>query len=119
LEIKAVVEGIGTVVGAAGVLVIVGGLLLSTARMMRAGRGTGDPYRIYREGLGRSILLGLEFMVAADIIQTVAVDRTLTNVFILGLIVLIRTFLSMALEVELEGRWPWQQAGDPARTAGG
>jgi uncharacterized membrane protein len=53
-------------------------------------------------------LLGLEFLVAADIIRTVAVTPTLQGVLILGLIVLIRTFLSMALEVELEGRWPWQ-----------
>jgi uncharacterized membrane protein len=65
-------------------------------------------YRQLRLDLGRGILLGLEFLVAADIIRTVAVTPTLEGVLILGLIVLIRTFLSMALEVELEGRWPWQ-----------
>lgn len=65
-------------------------------------------YRRFRQDLGRGILLGLEFLVAADIIRTVAVVPTLEGVLALGLIVLIRTFLSMALQVELEGRWPWQ-----------
>ena len=60
--------------------------------------------------LGRSILLGLEFLVAADIIRTVAVQPSLQNVAVLGLIVLIRTFLSFSLEVEIDGRWPWRRA---------
>ena len=60
---------------------------------------------------GRSILLGLEFLVAADIIRTVAVQPSLENVTVLGLIVFIRTFLSFSLEVEIDGRWPWQHAG--------
>jgi uncharacterized membrane protein len=59
---------------------------------------------------GRSILLGLEFLVAADIIRTVAVQPSLQNVAVLGLIVLIRTFLSFSLEVEIDGRWPWRRA---------
>jgi uncharacterized membrane protein len=58
--------------------------------------------------LGQAILLGLEFLVAADIIGTVAVDPTFRNVGILGAVVAIRTFLSFALEVEIQGRWPWQ-----------
>ena len=58
----------------------------------------------------RGILLGLEFLVAADIIRTVAVSPTIENALALGLIVLIRTFLSMSIEVELEGRWPWKRA---------
>jgi uncharacterized membrane protein len=61
-----------------------------------------------RSGLGRSILLGLEFLVAADIINTVAVTPTLQSVIVLAVIVAIRTFLSWSLEVEIEGRWPWQ-----------
>jgi uncharacterized membrane protein len=65
-------------------------------------------YRQYRGDLGRAILLGLEFLVAADIIGTVAVDPTFRSLGVLGLIVLIRTFLSFALEVEIQGRWPWQ-----------
>jgi uncharacterized membrane protein len=67
-----------------------------------------NTYRRYRERLGQAILLGLEFLVAADIIGTVAVDPTFRNVGILGAVVAIRTFLSFALEVEIQGRWPWQ-----------
>lgn len=63
----------------------------------------------FRSGLGRSILLGLEFLVAADIINTVAVEPTIESLFVLAGIVLIRTFLSFSLEVEIDGRWPWQK----------
>ena len=63
-----------------------------------------------RSDLARSILLGLEFLVAADIVNTVAIDPTLESLAVLAGIVLIRTFLSFSLEVEIEGRWPWQQA---------
>ena len=65
-----------------------------------------------RQDLGRGILLGLEILIAADIIRTVAITPTLDGVLVLGVIVLIRTFLSMALQVELEGRWPWQSRAD-------
>lgn len=112
---KEVVEGVGLAIDAAGVLVIVLGMLTAITRFAVSGRRTADPYRRFRQDLGRGILLGLEFLVAADIIRTVAVDPTLQGVLVLGLIVLIRTFLSMALEVELEGRWPWQQACDTGR----
>jgi uncharacterized membrane protein len=67
-------------------------------------------YRNLRKNLGSAILLGLEFLVAADIIRTIAVPPTLENVVILGVIVLIRTFLSLSLDVEIEGGWPWQRA---------
>jgi len=66
-------------------------------------------YRQLRRGLGRAILIGLEFLVAADIIRSIAVDPTFTSVGVLGLIVVVRTFLSWSLEVEVNGRWPWQQ----------
>jgi uncharacterized membrane protein len=80
-------------------------------------------YRSYRQLLGRSILLGLELLVAADIIRTVAVTPTLQSVAVLAVIVLIRTFLSFSLELEITGRWPWQKeahaasetASEPAR----
>jgi uncharacterized membrane protein len=65
-------------------------------------------YRELKVQLGRALLLGLEILVAADIIRTVALEATLESVAVLGLLVLIRTFLSWALEVEIEGRWPWQ-----------
>ena len=67
-------------------------------------------FRETREGLGRALLLGLEVLIAADIIQTVVLELTFQSVGALGLIVLIRTFLSWAIEIESEGHWPWQRA---------
>ncbi|HEY8577168.1 MAG TPA: DUF1622 domain-containing protein [Devosia sp.] len=67
-----------------------------------------SPYHRLRSGIGRSILLGLELLVAADIINTVAIEPTVQSLAVLAGIVLIRTFLSLSLEVEIEGRWPWQ-----------
>lgn len=102
-------EAVAYGVDAAGVLVIIIGLVFAIVRFARPGAGTHDRYRRFRHDLGRGILLGLEFLVAADIIRTVAVAPTLQNVLVLGLIVLIRTFLSTALEMELEGHWPWHR----------
>lgn len=73
-----------------------------------------EPYDDYRANLGRAILLGLEFLVGADIIRTVAVEPTLASLSSLGLIVLIRTFLSFALETEIHGRPPWRRSPPPA-----
>jgi uncharacterized membrane protein len=104
------VEDVGAAVDVAGVAVIVGGALLATAVLVHrllTQRGEAV-YRLYRQSLGRAILLGLEFLVAGDIIRTVAVSPTFTSVGVLAVIVLVRTFLSFSLEVELEGRWPWQ-----------
>lgn len=101
-------EGAGLAIDGAGVLVIVVGLVIAVARYLAAGRRAAASYRRLRQDIGRGILLGLEFLVAADIIRTVAVTPTMESVSVLGLIVLIRTFLSMSLQVELEGRWPWQ-----------
>jgi uncharacterized membrane protein len=75
-------------------------------------------YRPLRQGLARAILLGLEFLVAADIIRSVALEPTFESVGVLGLIVLVRTFLSWSLEVEITGEWPWRRASRAAaRTA--
>jgi uncharacterized membrane protein len=71
-----------------------------------------EQYKELKIRLGKALLLGLEILVAADIIRTVALEATLQSVAILGLLVLIRTFLSWALAVEMEGRWPWQGAGN-------
>ena len=71
-------------------------------------------YDWYRQTLARAILLGLEFLVAADIINTVAVDPSFRSVGVLGMIVLVRTFLSFTLELEITGRWPWQAKPAPA-----
>ncbi|MFP4165322.1 MAG: DUF1622 domain-containing protein [Chitinispirillaceae bacterium] len=68
-------------------------------------------YADFRRRLGRGILLGLEFLVAGDIIRSVAVEPTFTGIGVLAGIVVIRTFLSFALEVEIKGRWPWQGNG--------
>jgi uncharacterized membrane protein len=74
-------------------------------------RRTGeDHYHQLKVSLGQALLLGLEFLVAADINRTVALEATLESVSVLGLLVLIRTFLSWALVVEIEGHWPWRQA---------
>lgn len=94
----------------AGVGVMVVGTLISVLLVVQDYRGPqrAEAYRLLRHHLGRTILLGLELLVAADIIRTIAEAPTLREVIILGLIVLIRTFLSFTLEVEIDGRWPWQ-----------
>jgi uncharacterized membrane protein len=103
------------VVDAVGVLVLLIGALYATIGFLfRKQTGVDSPYRTYRKNMGKAILLGLEFLVAADIIRTVVVSPTIEHVLALGLVVLVRTFLSMSLEVELEGRWPWQRAGFPS-----
>jgi uncharacterized membrane protein len=111
---RELMELVGNVVDAAGVFVIVIGAAIATLRFLARGRADfGASYRAYRQGLGRAILLGLEILIAGDIIRTVVVAPTLENVLILGLIVLIRTFLSMALQLEVDGRWPWQRGDGP------
>ena len=108
-------ESIGTAVDITGVAIIVFGILYATWGFFRhLGVGREKAYSNYRQGIGRAILLGLEFLVAGDIIRTVVVHPTWDSVTVLGLIVLIRTFLSFSLEVELEGRWPWQKKREEA-----
>jgi uncharacterized membrane protein len=106
-----VIETTGSVIDAIGVAVIAGGGLLAVALTIgRVRGGDGDgAYDFFRRRLGRAILLGLEFLVAADIIRTVAVTPTAESVAVLGGIVLIRTFLSFSLQLEMTGAWPWQQ----------
>ena len=97
----------------AAATVLVLGLLLAFAFAARAYRKTGDgtiAYRTLRQMFGGVILLGLEILVAGDLIRTVAVEPTLDNVVVLGLIVLIRTFLSFSLEIEINGVPPWRRA---------
>jgi uncharacterized membrane protein len=102
----------------AGIAATLLGAVAATLAAARHRRGSGtaptDLYETYRRELSRGILLGLEFLVAADIIGTVAVEPTYRSVGVLGLIVLIRTFLSFTLEVEIAGRWPWQAQEAPA-----
>ena len=110
LYYREIMQLIGTCVDALGVMIIVIGAAIATVRFLLGQRTDFNlAYRSYRQGLGRAILLGLEFLIAGDIIRTVVVAPTLENVLILALIVIIRTFLSMALQLEVEGRWPWQR----------
>ena len=107
---KDVIEKIGMTIDAAGVVVIVAGAAIAfVASVVRLSRRESDVYRRFRQQLGRVILLGLELLVAGDIVRTVAASPNLTSVAILASIVLIRTFLSFSLEVETTGRWPWQK----------
>ncbi|MFM8351854.1 MAG: DUF1622 domain-containing protein, partial [Actinomycetales bacterium] len=96
---------------AAGVLVL--GLIFAVILALRSwmtAKSGGQAYRVMRQAFGGVILLGLEILVAGDLIRTVAVSPTLDNVLVLGLIVLIRTFLSFSLEIEIEGVPPWRRA---------
>ena len=94
---------------ATGISVIVLGLLYALFKFLSEARGDGgSAYKLVRQRAGKAILLGLEVLVAADIILTVTTEPDLESVAVLGLIVLIRTFLSFSLEVELDGRWTWQ-----------
>ena len=103
------VEYVALAIEVAGVLVMVFGALFALWRYFLDKHKYGSSYRTFRHDLGKAILLGLEFLVAGDIIATVSTDPTLNNVLVLGLIVVIRTFLSVSLQVELEGKWPWQK----------
>lgn len=99
---------------AMAVALIVGSFLWASIRfLVHTGRHAPNPYQRYKVFLGRALSLGLEFLVAADVIRTVAVAPTLLNLGILGAVVLVRTFLSWSLVVEMEGRWPWQPATGP------
>ena len=101
---------IGTSVDGVGVCIVVGGALFATVRLaLRCMHNTGNYYSLYRQDVGRAILLGLEFLIAGDLIRTVVVAPTMQNVLVLGLIVLIRTFLSFSLQLEIEGKLPWQR----------
>ena len=113
-----VVEQVGLVIDAAGVLVVVAGIVMAAVRLLTEASVPLGKYKQFRQDLGRGILLGLEFLVAADIIRTVAVTPTLESVMVLGLIVVIRTFLSLALQMEVEGRLPWQSEKSGSRQTG-
>ena len=110
MEFTEIISIAGYAIEAIGVLVVVVGSIFSSITFIRSYRqlSEGIAYQRLRRQLGRSIILGLEFLIAGDIIRTVIVSDTLENVAVLGIIILIRTFLSMTLHLEIEGRWPWQ-----------
>jgi uncharacterized membrane protein len=105
--LRTTVDWAASLFEAAGTVVMTIGALVALALTWRD-RASRRVYKVFRTRLGRAIILGLELLVAADILRTISTEPTLTDVAILGGIVLIRTFLSFSLEVELEGRWPWQ-----------
>ena len=105
-----VIEKIGMTIDGAGVIVIVVGAVIAFGvAFVRLAHREADIYRRFRQRLGQTILLGLELLVAGNIVRTVAAQPSLRSVAILGGIVVIRTFLSFSLEVEISGRWPWQK----------
>ena len=101
------------------VVIIVGAIFVSfmkyTYRVIVKRESEGAYWNL-KVQLGKALLLGLEILVAADIVRTVALEATIQSVVVLGLLVLIRTFLSWALVVEIEGRWPWQPVKDDTRS---
>ena len=106
------VEHVGQGVEIAGIAVIVLGIVYGSAQVLLRDRGD-DPHRRFRavrQSLGRAILLGLELLIAADIIRTVVIDPTFRSAGVLAIIVVIRIVLSFELELEIEGRWPWQRS---------
>jgi uncharacterized membrane protein len=110
--IRAVIEWAALVIEILGASIIVAGVarVAVTRGTVRYLFQLDKPgaFERYKHQMGRSLLLGLEFLVAGDVVRTVALEPTLVNVAVLGLLVLIRTFLSWSLAVEIEGRWPWQ-----------
>lgn len=110
MQFTEIISIAGYAIEAVGVLVILAGSAIASFGFLHSYRLTAEDvaYTMFRRALGRSIILGLEFLIAGDIIRTVVVADTLENVAILGLIILMRTFLSVTLHLEIEGRWPWQ-----------
>jgi uncharacterized membrane protein len=112
------IELAGQAIETLAVAIIVIAIVHGTVRyLFHINQKVADAYIRYKVQLGRALLLGLEFLVAADIIRTVALETTMQNVVILGLLVIVRTFLSWSLVVEIEGRWPWR-AGKGRRPDG-
>lgn len=114
--VEPIAEWLAVIVEMIGICIIaalaVYALILAIVRLLQKDNSEMLFHEV-RQRLGRGILLGLEFLIAADIIHTVAVDLTYKTVGVLAVIVLIRTFLSFTLEVELTGRWPWQECKPP------
>ena len=102
------------------VVLMVSFIIFGTARsIFQYAKNDEGVYEKYRVVLGRALLIGLELLVAADIIRTVALDSTMMNLAMLGILVVVRTFLAWSLSVDIEGRWPWQKAKESGRGAGG
>lgn len=113
MEAQGIVYLISEAIDLAGVAIIAAGALIGVllfAHDLSRQKRLIDAYGRLRTFLGRSLLLGLEFLVAGDIIKTVAIEPTFDSVIVLAIIVLVRTVLSLSIDVEIDGRWPWQAA---------
>ncbi|MFN2331093.1 MAG: DUF1622 domain-containing protein [Halomonas sp.] len=111
------IDVVALIIEALGVLIIVAGFAMATRRFLqhRNFYDSRHAYLEYRHGIGRSILLGLDFLIAGDLIKTVIVLNTGESVVTLAAVVLIRAFLGFTLHVEVEGHWPWQPPHPPER----
>lgn len=110
-NIKLYIDYIAAILEGIGVLTIFAGTVIALIRfIIHRKQDVHNTYVTLRHSVGKAILLGLEILIAADIMATVVTEPTLKSVSILGLIVLIRTFLSLSLQVELEGKFPWQKS---------
>ena len=115
-----IISAISEAIDLAGVIVIAGGAVIGVILCIRdliGQRSAISAYGHLRTFMGRSLLLGLEFLVAGDIIKTVAIEPTFDSVIVLAIIVLVRTVLSLSIDVEIDGRWPWQAAEQGAAGA--
>ena len=112
IDFETFAQSAGELLDMFGVIVILGGVVISTAYAVATilrHKNIHNLYRSYRSNLARSILIGLEFLVAGDIIRSVAGDLNFDSVVILAIIVIVRSFLGMEFEMEIEGHWPWQR----------
>lgn len=110
MDIFSIVQDFGEVLDLVGVVIIVTGVVASSLIFLKDWFTHQEhSYKTYRQNLGKVILLGLELLVAGDIIRSVAGKPDFTSVAVLGMIVLIRSFLSITFDMEVEGRWPWQK----------
>lgn len=115
LSLEALIENwigvIGLGIDVIGVVIIVAGIIWSTFYFLFQRREERQ-YECYKGRIGRSLLLGLEMLVAADVVKTIALEATFMSIGVLAGLVAVRTFLSWTLVVEIDGRWPWQIAGN-------
>ncbi|SDR67255.1 DUF1622 domain-containing protein [Christiangramia echinicola] len=115
-NIELYIEYTAKIIEIGGVLTILVGTIIAIGKFLFSKQnGNQRSYKLLRQELGKGILLGLEILVAADIIATVVTEPTMNKVLTLGVIVLIRTFLSLSIELEIEGRFPWQRNSDENR----
>lgn len=110
---KAYIDYIAFALEILGVLIILGITIVSLVRFVIAKQSSGKrSYEVLREDIGKGIILGLEILIAGDIVATVTTEPTMERVLVLGAVVIIRILLSLSIEVEIEGSWPWKRKKD-------